>query len=329
MGASGGELLKQGAWAPATSSELLLHLWITGVAAQLVVGWTVVVVGLRALKAGRWIGRVALAGVVAAVALQVVMHARGAAPQAFYLAPPHADLFLIGALIALRRWRLAGQAMERPIGLLAAAGRLALPFWFWLWPLLAFPRLVLARSLEPREVGAALLAAAVLALATERGVQRPLQRRLEARPMLSLLTCGALVGSLAIGAAALFALDGLPERASAAVRAEEAAVMVRAPLQRRCHMEEAVIPSAAACTVPVGARADVVLWGNSHASHISPALLAWAGSRGHAVRQATMSGCLTLAGRDNGIVSDACARFNRQAIEEWGRVRPAMILVGA
>ncbi|RZJ39423.1 MAG: hypothetical protein EON86_14315, partial [Brevundimonas sp.] len=31
VGASGGELLKQGAWAPATSSELLLHLWITGV----------------------------------------------------------------------------------------------------------------------------------------------------------------------------------------------------------------------------------------------------------------------------------------------------------
>ena len=327
VGASGGELLKQGEWAPATSSELLLHLWIVGVAAQLVVGWTIVVVLLRALKAGRWIGWVALAGVIAAVALKMMMQGRGAAPQAFYLAPPHADLFLIGALIAMRRWPFARLLMKRPIGLLVLAGRLALPFWFWLWPMLAFPRLILARSPEPWEVGAALLTAAVLAVATERGVQRPLERRLDARPGPSLLICGVLLGSLAVASAALFALDGLPGRASAAVRAEEAAVLVRAPLQSRCHMEEAVIPSAALCTVPTAATADVILWGNSHASHLSPALLAWSESRGHAMRQATMSGCLTLM--DLAIVSDACAHFNRQSIEEWGRVRPAMILLGA
>lgn len=329
VGASGGELMKQGAWTPATSSELLLHGWIIGMATQLTVGWTVVVVVLRVVGARRWIGWVALVGVIVAIAVQIALQVRGAGPQAFYLAPARAEMFLIGALIALRRWPFAGQVMARPIAMLAGAGRFALPFWLWVWPLLALPRLILARPLEPLEIVAALAAAAGLAVLTVRGVQRPLWRRLGDKPLYALVLCGGALAVVAVASAVLFAADGLPARVSAAVRAEEAAVLVRPPLQTRCHMEGPVLPDLAACTVPGGAAADVVLWGNSHASHLSPALLAWAEPRGQAVRQATMSGCLPLVRRGSGLVSGDCDRFNRLAIAEWGRVRPKLLLIGA
>lgn len=329
VGASGGELMKQGPWAPATSGELLMHGWILGSVAQLVVGWTVVVVLLRRLGADRWIGWLAVGGAVASVGIQIALQSRGASAHAFYLAPPRADLFLIGALIALRPWPLAGQVMERPVALLAAAGQFALPFWLWFWPLLALPRLILARPLSPVEIVGAVSAAALLAVATERGVQRPLRRRLEGRPALALLVCGAMLGVVAMASAALFAADGLPGRASPAVRAEEAAVLARPPLQTRCHIEGADLPSAADCTVPAGQVADVVLWGNSHGSHLSPALLDWAARRGHVVRQATKSGCLPLVSREAGLVEADCVRFNQAAIEAWSLARPELIVVGA
>lgn len=329
FGASGWALAKQGEWAPATSSDLLMHGWIVGVAAQLVIGWTVVVMVLRRRNSDRWIGWIAVLGVLAATAVQIVLLARGASAQAFYLTPPRAGLFLVGALLALRRWPFAGRVFERPLALAAPLGAAALPFWLWVWPLLALPRMILARPLQPAEVAVALAGAGVLAIATARWVDPPLRRAFKDRPAHALCVCGSMLAAVAVAAAFLLAMDGLPKRASAAVRLEEASARARPPLQAACEVEDPELPPASACTLPAGRAADVILWGNSHGSHLSPALLAWAGARGHAVRQATLSGCLPLLGQGSGLVSADCVRFNQLAIQEWGRVRPDLIVVGA
>ncbi|HEY0925911.1 SGNH hydrolase domain-containing protein [Brevundimonas sp.] len=328
VGLSGGELLKQG-WAQAVGGELLWHGFITGVAAQLAVGWALVLLALRALKRERWTGLVLILGMAAALAVRLWLEARGATLQVFYLAPPRAGVFFIGAFAAvvIREGSLRGG--EGWIGAGARLSAFALPFWLWLWPLLLLPRMILARSLHPLESAAAVLVAAGLAVATELWVSRPLRRRLEGRPVRALIVCGVLLAGPATASAALFALDGLPGRASDAIRTEEAASQARAPLQALCHTEGVEVPAAAACTVPSGRTADGVLWGNSHASHLSPALLDWAAARGHAVRQATKSGCLPLIGRGSGLVDAGCARFNQLSIEEWGRSPPELILVGA
>ncbi|HYC75857.1 SGNH hydrolase domain-containing protein, partial [Brevundimonas sp.] len=95
------------------------------------------------------------------------------------------------------------------------------------------------------------------------------------------------------------------------------------------HTEGAALPAAHPCTVPAEADADVVLWGNSHADHLSPAVLAWARQRGLAVRQATRSGCLPLLRERAGVASDDCAAFNRSAVAEWGREAPQVVIVNA
>lgn len=328
LGGSGAELLKQGGWAPASSDELLLHGWVTGVAAQLALGWGLAVVLLRRLGADRWIGPAALAGAVVAVGLGLWMRGQGADIQSFYLSPPRGWAFLLGAAVATRRWPPV-PALERGMEALARAGEAALPFYLWIWPLLVLPRMILARALEPWEIMAAVTVAAGLAWATSRWIDRPLRRALEGRPVRALAVCAAMLAGVAAASAAIFALDGLPGRAPPAVRAEEAGAQAAPPLQVLCHTEGVDLPSAAACTVPSGGRADVVLWGNSHTSQLSPALLTWAQARGRTVRQATRSGCGTLLETASGLASPDCVRFNRAALAEWRRTQPDLIVLGA
>lgn len=328
FGLSGGELLKQG-WPQATGNELLWHGFVLGVAAQLTLGWGAVLLTLRALKAERWIGAVLILGMAGALAARLVLEGRGADPHLFYLAAPRAGLFLIGAFVAVVSWQVRPRQPNESPDPLLWPGRLALPFWLWLWPLLLLPRMVLARPLGGWEVASVLVAALTAAVLTEIAVTGPLRRRLEGRPLRALVVCGLLLAGLAVASAGLFAADGLPGRASDAVRVEETSAQVRPPLQAACHTEGVQIPSAANCTVPTGQTADVVLWGNSHGSHLSPAVLEWAAGRGRAVRQATKSGCLPLLGTGSGLVDDGCARFNQAAVGEWARLRPDLILIGA
>lgn len=328
FGLSGGELLKQG-WPQATGNELLWHGFILGIAAQLTLLWGAAFLTLRALKAEGWLGTFLILGMAGALAARLVLEGRGADPHLFYLAAPRAGMFLIGAFAAVASWQVRPRPPEGSIDPLLWPGRLALPFWLWLWPFLLLPRMVLARPLGGGEVALVMVAALAAAILTEFAVTGPLRRRLEGRPARALIVCGLLLAGLAAASAGLFAADGLPGRASDAVRKEEASAQVRPPLQTACHTEGVDIPPAATCTVPTGRTADVVLWGNSHGSHLSPAVLEWAAGRGHAVRQATKSGCLPLVGRGSGLVDDGCARFNQAAVEAWGGVRPDLILIGA
>ena len=332
-GTSGTELIKQGAYEPEAGGDLLMHGWLLGAAAQLAVGWTVVVTVLRRLGLGRWVAAVTGIGAVASLALDIMMRRQGFDLQAFYLAPPRAWPFLVGAaaaLVDLKPSRAAGGRLGPIPDVLERLGVIALPFYLWAWPLLAFPRLVLARPLTGLETVAALAGALLLAEATHRWVESPLRRRLRDRPLASLGATAAALATVGAIAATIFAMDGLPGRATAEVRAEEAGMDQRPPLSGDCHTEGEAIPPAIGCTVPAGADARVVLWGNSHASHLGPAVFAWGRERGLAVRQATRSGCLPVLSEAGGLADEACVHFNRAAIEAWGRGEPPdVILVGA
>lgn len=318
--------LLPGADMPARSDDLWLHVWIVGVAAQLALGWSLVVAGAQALGKRGLIRPLAAVGLMAALALDLWLAATGRERQALLLAPAQAAPFLAGALVAMSPLRSPAAwiaFLRGPAGAgLAGVGRLAVPFWLWLWPLWQGVRLIAARSPTPLEVMAVLAAAVGLALATA-ALTTALgsgRRRVHT---------GVVLAVLALVAGSLVALDGLPGRAAPAVRAEEAAARRTPPLQAACNVESDRLPPAHACTVPAGSGPDVVLWGNSHASHLSPALLAWAEGRGLGVRQATRSGCLPLLRRRAGLVDQGCLAFNRAAVVEWGRARPEVVLLGA
>lgn len=330
LGGSGAELMKQGVHDPALSGELLLHLWATGVAAQLLAGWTVAVAVMLRLRLTRWVGGVAGVGVLLSLGLELWMRGQGLHPQAFFLAPANAWPFLIGAVVATLPVRAAGPEVAWRSGL-ARLGEFGWPFYLWLWPVAALPRMILARPLTVVETGAVLAAAALLAFATRRWIEGPARRRLAGRPFTTLVFAGAAAAAVALVAGAIFASDGLPGRADAGLRAEEAAVLQRPPLQTVCHVEGGRPPPMAACTTPVGGPADVVVWGNSHAAHLTPAILDWTSRRGLRMRQVTKSGCIALLVDTGGLAADDCLAFNRAAVGEMGEgpTKPRLVILGA
>lgn len=329
LGGSGAELMNQGVHNPALSGELLLHLWATGVAAQLFAGWTVAVAVMLRLRLIRWVGRVAAMGVLLSLGLELWMRAQGLHPQAFYLAPANGWPFLIGAVVATLPVRSAAEG-ARWRSALAQLGDLAWPFYLWLWPLVALPRLVLARPLSVWEAAAVLAAAGLFAVATRRGIEAPVRRRLAGRPFAALASAAVSTAALALISGAIFASDGLPGRSEAGLRAEEAAVQRRTPLQTVCHVEGTETPPTAACTTPPGGPAEVVVWGNSHAAHLTPAILDWTRRRGLRMRQMTKSGCVALLVDTGDLATADCLAFNRAAVREMGEApRPRLIILGA
>jgi len=327
LGGSGGELLKRGIYDPRTAADLLMHGWLPGVMAQLAVGWCLVVVLMQGAGLRRWIAAVAGLATLASLALDAGLRLEGLHLQAFYLAPPRAWPFMLGAIAALVApgWRAGPGVASRALDALARLGEFALPFYMWVWPLLAFPRLVLARPLSVAETLAALLGAALLAWATGRWIEAPLRRRLAGRPVAALVAAGAALAVAGLAAAALYASEGLPGRGGAG----KGEAPARPPLQAACHTEGETPPPADRCTVPADAAAEVVLWGNSHADHLSPAVLDWAGARGLGVRQATRSGCLPFLRPRARLANPGCIRFNRAAVDEWAEAPPRVILLGA
>lgn len=326
LGVSGAQLMRHGVFDAAASGELLSHLWVTGVAAQLFAGWTLVVAALIRLRQTRWIGALAALGVLLSLGLELWMRGRGLHPQAFYLAPANLWPFLIGAVWA---------AGPRQSGLVESSrlvrlGKLAWPFCLWLWPLAVMPRMFLVRSLTPWEWVAVVALSGLLAVATHRWIETPVRRRLGDRPRTTFAFAAACIGVVALVSTVLLATDGLSFRADARLLAEAAATRHRLPLQGVCNIEEGRLPPPmTACTTPPGGPAEVVVWGNSHAAQLTPAVLDWTARRGLRLRQVTRSGCLPVL-TDAGDLTDAdCLAFNRAAVRQMEQQpRPRLVVVG-
>lgn len=197
---------------------------------------------------------------------------------------------------------------------LVGVGLISYSLYLWHWPLLTLPRLVLSRPLEPAESAAALALAFGLAWLSWRFVERPFRYRREPAARLRALVAGpvALVGLIGAGAALAWS-DGLPGRASPIVLAAEAAAGPSPTLGPTCHLESGDRPGAATdCSTGTGS-AGVLLWGDSHARHLMPAVVAAARERGLIVRQATRSACPPLVAA---VTNAECDRFNHAVVDQ-------------
>ena len=212
---------------------------------------------------------------------------------------------------------------------LVGVGLISYSLYLWHWPLLTVPRLVLVRPLTPIEITVAVALAFALAWLSWRYVERPFRHVSSPGARTRALVAGSAVLMMLVGAGALLAgSGGLPERASPAVLAAEAATGRIASVAPGCHVEDGAIPPAAHCTSGPGA-ADVLLWGDSHALHLLPVVTAWAEARGLNLRQATKSGCLPLlAGRQSDPLSLACRDFNAAVAASTDKPLRAVILGG-
>lgn len=188
------------------------------------------------------------------------------------------------------RHALSGWLGARP---LRFVGLISYSLYLWHWPVLAFARYVAVAPLGPVDTAAAVALAAGLAVLSWRFVERPFRRGVSDRGIW--LVSGAGMATLLVAAAAPLMQHGFPGRYPPAV----AALNEGEGEDWRCPVTTLVrFGSYFACplNLPDGdlAKAEVVLWGDSHAQMYAPGLVAALGSRGAVL--VTANGCAPVAG---------------------------------
>lgn len=180
---------------------------------------------------------------------------------------------------------------------MVAIGKVSYSWYLWHWPLLA---LWSVATLKERSLAAGLLLALLallLAGLTWRFVEEPVRRR---RPGPFATRSGAVVAGVAILAACAALAGGLRVWADHGATVTPQAAAAGAALRSRSKR-------LSGCEIPVGSRdlgsmancrrgalspsTTVLLWGDSHARHLEPALTAMAQVAGYAVLYRVRSEC--------------------------------------
>jgi peptidoglycan/LPS O-acetylase OafA/YrhL len=236
-------------------------------------------------------------------------------PGAWALVPVlGAALVIISPNAMTNRMLLA----SRPAVLL---GLVSYPLYLWHWPLLAY--LGVLRHGVPNflEIWTAVAAALVLSILTYRFIELPLRHRRNVVPALSI----ALASIGAIGLVTIVSAGFLwrfpPElQAIAAVSTED-----NPAFRDHCFLEAPGSSFDSSCIEP-GDRPLLLLWGDSNAAAIYPAVSEAAGQASFRIARFTAPGCAPIL--DAG-PNTACAEANRRAFALIAASRPDIVVLHA
>ncbi len=243
----------------------------------------------------------------------------------------------IGAALIIAAGPL-GWANRRLLSLRVAVffGGISYPLYLWHWPILSFLRITQGDDLSRPVRVVAVLAAIGLAWLTYRFIERPVRFGPDAR----LKASGLAGAALAIGVGALVVSTHSPPRdAGDAYVAQYENLWPEYHYSRvnglfesyreDCNYFDAVsylprdeVP--AHCTIPV-TPISVLVWGDSHAQHLLPGLMASLPASISLI-QVTASGCNPRFIAEQNSAS-ACYRARILARETIARVRPTVVVL--
>jgi hypothetical protein len=121
-----------------------------------------------------------------------------------------------------------------------------------------------------------------------------------------------------VASVVMIANRGFPQRLSPAALSFDAAALAESADQNPCHRGPPSPGRLCALVAPQSARAHVLVWGDSHANAIAPALAELGRARDVAVTQASYSGCPPFLGMRVSHVpaSGACPAFDAYVLPE-------------
>ena len=220
----------------------------------------------------------AFAGVAMIVTAVFTISDRTAFPGAWALLP------CIGAALIIAAGSSPNALSRRVLGFkpLVFVGLISYSLYLWHWPLIVFTQYAGGRSLDRME--ALVLVAASLVLATMSWwlIELPIRRRrlFVARRTVLALACGMIALTCVMGAA-VHVFDGFPGRLPSDVQAIYAARRDEGPfLSPKCLAEDSSGPTEADVRsgnlCPMGAAEgdspSFIVWGDSHAAAMAPAI---------------------------------------------------------
>jgi peptidoglycan/LPS O-acetylase OafA/YrhL len=267
------------------------------------------------------------AGILAVVAAVLLLHRDTAFPGIAATMP------VFGTALVILGGSLAGRnPVQRVLstGPMVWIGLVSYSWYLWHWPLLALTR---AHELEvhdpARDAGVALVAL-LIAYASYRWVENPVRY---GRPGpfardASTLVAGAVASLAVCGVAAALIVRATDAANRPSLQALAEARADHSPLRELCHQDipfEGLAP-ASACIVGSRDRAPrLVLWGDSHAEHLSPLMAAFARKEPSLpVLVRSFSRCPPIDGFTHEVaaVEAGCRAFNQAMLAEIAALRP-------
>jgi peptidoglycan/LPS O-acetylase OafA/YrhL len=219
---------------------------------------------------------------------------------------------------------------------LVFVGLISYSLYLWHQPLLAFVNYYRIAPLTPAATTVPLAATLLVAAASWRFIERPVRARVFMKSTRTLLV-GAGVGSAGILLAGLvlWNSDGFPHRFPPETR-ELIVNMFSTPELVRCveHVSLEQIRAGRVCNFePSDTSPKVLVWGDSHAMALMPALDALARAHGMHAYFVGKYNCLPLFAPpsptriDPGIDRYGCATFNAAVLEAIARLEPELIIL--
>jgi peptidoglycan/LPS O-acetylase OafA/YrhL len=298
--------------------------------------WEFLLGGLIALAAARRPASRALAEVLAASGLAGILFS-GVALSRTTPYPGVAALLPAGAtalvIWANRRPTIAGRVLSTPA--LVAVGLMSYSIYLWHWPVLTLARYYTGRDLVPLETIAALAVIGVLSYVSWRFVERRFRLGLAAtapvRPLTPILF---IAGGILVMAALIVARDGLPGRLPAQALLFDRSGNPEAAAANPClrtAVERASERGLCQLAAAQGTPERILLWGDSHANAVAPAMAALGAMRGRSVWQASYSGCPPVLGVSVAHTPPThdCAAFNSLVLREIDELRITRVLLAA
>ena len=205
-------------------------------------------------------------------------------------------------------------------GALVFVGSISYSLYLWHWPVLSIARITQHGHVTGLQTGAAVVAAVLLAIASWRFVERPFRTGPSSDVARSLWRYGALSAAGVVGGLALVYTGGLERFARADVVRVEQARLDTNRLSGACLRLQAVsgaLPGDECVAGASGTEPQVVVWGDSHADALAPAIVERSARGGSSAYQLTMLACPPLVGAT--VMNDqadytTCNNFNAQAM---------------
>ncbi len=293
---------------------------------------SLVAMGAGSSLRGRRIGEVLAAAALVALAVCLVVYDRSTRYPGLYALVPCASAAILLATgdstSGIGRW-----LSTRP---LVFTGLISYSLYLWHVPVLAFAKYYHILPLEPQEVAVLLGSIYLLAALSWCYVEAPIRRRAvlgsDRRFLWAAATAAIAIGSVGVS---VWAAGGLPNRFNEADAklatwddrlARDAKDCIRPPSE---------VAAGSLCTFgpPVNAKANVFVWGDSHAIALFPAYERIAAARGVRVQAAVHPLCRPLLGVasaiDDLVRRRQCGAFNEAAIAAIQGGDPALVILNA
>ncbi len=197
----------------------------------------------------------------------------------------------LGIALILYAGRHAQGAVTKALAFkpLAGVGMISYSLYLWHWPLIAFYKQYFSQDLSPQAAAGIAVLTFAIAWLSFRFVEQPFRRH-KATNTVTLIAAACLIVSFIVASNFLKRSGDAEWRVTYHVDQ-----FVRSPhaLDRVCSVEGGAYDRERCIVGPNKDTYEVILSGDSHASHYAPMIFAWAKEKGYTVRLFTRGACET------------------------------------